>query len=145
MYPRANTLGILIHNNQILLEEQYGIHSRGTGTFYRPIGGTIELGERSEEALVREYKEEIQADIFVIQYLTCIENIYKIEENIGHEITQIHLVEFKDKGLYERDSFLVTEGDKITKAVWISIKDVLNSDMIVYPNGLQELLEEVIF
>jgi len=144
MHPRANTLGVLIHKGRILLEEQTGIHSKGEGTFYRPIGGTIELGERSEETLVREYKEEINAEISIVHYLTCTENIYKIGDRIGHEITQIYLVEFTDKALYDKDSFIVTEGDKITKAIWVPINDVILSDIIVYPNGLKEILEDLI-
>jgi hypothetical protein len=36
MYPRANTLGIILKKNYILLEEQKGNHSKGNGLFYRP-------------------------------------------------------------------------------------------------------------
>jgi hypothetical protein len=46
MYPRANTLGIIVKDNYLLLEELKGKHSKGIGFYYRPIGGTIELGER---------------------------------------------------------------------------------------------------
>jgi hypothetical protein len=46
MYPQANTLGILVKANDLLLEEQKGKHSKGIGFYYRPIGGTIKLGER---------------------------------------------------------------------------------------------------
>lgn len=53
MYPRANTLGIVTCNKQILVEEQSGIYSKGNGLYYRPIGGTIELGEHSQETLVK--------------------------------------------------------------------------------------------
>ncbi|MGV3465587.1 MAG: NUDIX hydrolase [Heyndrickxia sp.] len=144
MHPRANTLGVLIHKGRILLEVQNGIHSKGEGTFYRPIGGTIELGERSEETLVREYKEEMDTEISIIHYITCTENIYKIGDRIGHEVTQIYLVAFKDKGLYEKESFVVTEGEKITKAIWVPINDVVHSDIIVYPNGLKEILKNLI-
>ncbi|WP_409292913.1 hypothetical protein [Peribacillus sp. SCS-37] len=48
MRPRANTLGIVSNEDHLPLEEQQGRHSKGEGYFYRPIGGTIELGERSE-------------------------------------------------------------------------------------------------
>ncbi|WP_167355884.1 NUDIX domain-containing protein [Paenibacillus oryzisoli] len=33
----------------------------GTGFNYRPVGGTIELGEHSQEALIREFQEELGA------------------------------------------------------------------------------------
>ena len=60
MYPRAKTLGILLYDEQILVEEFHGKHSKGEGTYYRPIGGTIEFGEKSTDALVREYHGRIK-------------------------------------------------------------------------------------
>ncbi len=40
MNPRANTLGLIFRGNYILLEEQIGLHSQGSGVYYRPVGGT---------------------------------------------------------------------------------------------------------
>nr|WP_285848846.1 NUDIX domain-containing protein [Solibacillus isronensis] len=37
--------------------------------YYRPIGGEIEFGKKSAEALIREVREEIEADIFNLKYL----------------------------------------------------------------------------
>lgn len=101
MYPRSNVLGIVTQNKQILVEEQSGKHSKGSGFYYRPIGGTIEWGEHSQEALIREFHEELGVEIIINHHVKCIENIFKIDENIGHEITQIYLVEFSDPKLYE--------------------------------------------
>lgn len=55
MNPRANVLGLIQRDNQVLLEEKYGRHSKGEGVYYRPIGETIEFGENSSEALKREF------------------------------------------------------------------------------------------
>jgi len=142
MYPRANTLGIILKKNYILLEEQKGKHSKGNGLFYRPIGGTIEYGERSDETLLREYMEELGVEIIIKRYLTCIENIYKIDENVGHEITQLYLVDFKDKNLYQREIFTVREAERITYAKWIQKEDVVAGKKILYPDGLSELLKK---
>lgn len=51
MQPRANTLGLILKDQFILLEEQEGKHSKGSGYYYRPIGGMIEFGEKSAETL----------------------------------------------------------------------------------------------
>ncbi|QUG41664.1 NUDIX domain-containing protein [Psychrobacillus sp. INOP01] len=142
MYPRANTLGIIINKNKILLEEQEGKHSKGTGTYYRPIGGTIELGEKSSETIIREYREEIAVDIVVKRYIACLENIFRIEGSIGHEITQIYLVEFIDQNLYEKESFKVIKGSKTTFTKWISLEEIIDEKKILYPNGLKELLQK---
>ncbi|MEO4052686.1 NUDIX hydrolase [Solibacillus sp. CAU 1738] len=144
MHPRANTLGILFNENSILLEEQEGKHSQGTGIYYRPIGGTIEFGERSSDALIREYKEELGVDINIKQYLTCVENIFQIDEKIGHEITQFYIVEFIDKSLYQKTQFQVVELNKCTVAKWIPIEDILQKDFALYPAGLSKIVNNYV-
>ncbi|MCY9670653.1 NUDIX domain-containing protein [Paenibacillus alginolyticus] len=139
----TNTLGIVTCNKQILVEEQSGIYSKGNGLYYRPIGGTIELGEHSQETLVREFQEELGIEITIKSYIKCIENIFKIEENIGHEITQLYLVEFNDPNLYEEEHFKVIEGNKTTYAKWIPVDDFEHGHKILYPNGLTELLKDI--
>ena len=104
----------------------YGKHSKGEGTYYRPIGGTIEYGERSTDALVREYKEELNVDIIVRKYIGCVENIFKVDGNLGHEIIQLYSVGFKDKINYTRDLFEVVEGKKKAYAKWIPLADFIN-------------------
>ncbi len=142
MHPRANTLGIVFNENSILLEQQEGKHSKGSGIYYRPIGGTIELGEYSYDALKREYREEIDVDIKIKKYLTCIENIFQIDEAIGHEITQIYLVEFIDHLLYKNKQFQVVELNKRTIAKWIPIKDILHNDFFIYPAELKKIIAD---
>ncbi|WP_235318369.1 NUDIX hydrolase [Planococcus sp. CAU13] len=134
--PRANTLGILYKNNHILLEEIVGKHSRGTGFYYRPIGGTIQFGERSSETIKREFHEELAAEVEIKNYITCLENIFKIEESIGHEITQVYEVAFTDSALYRKDCFQVIEGNRITYAKWISIDELTEGRKLLYPEEL---------
>ncbi|QFT90897.1 hypothetical protein FIU87_19815 [Bacillus sp. THAF10] len=140
--PRANTLGVLVRDSYILLEEQTGRHSGGTDNFYRPIGGTIELGERSDETLIREYQEEINAKIEIKSYIACLENIYTIENVTGHEITQLYEVKFMDHALYQKEEFQVTEPGKTSTAKWIPLQKVLNDEIILYPIGLKEILQK---
>ncbi|MGE7919928.1 NUDIX hydrolase [Viridibacillus sp. NPDC093762] len=140
MYPIAKSIGIIIKDDKILLEEQDGKHSKGIGLYYRPIGGTIEFGEKSSETIIREYKEEIAVDILLKGYISCLENIFRIDGSIGHEVIQIYLVEFKNVAQYQKESFKVVEGSKITYAKWISKKDIIEGKKIIYPNGLHELL-----
>ena len=89
MFPRVKTLGIVFHAEQILVEEFHGRHSKGEGIYYRPIGESIEFGEKSSMALIREYYEELKVEIKIGHYIGCLENIFKINEEIGHEIRRI--------------------------------------------------------
>ncbi|TNO96138.1 NUDIX domain-containing protein, partial [Bacillus cereus] len=70
MYPRAKSFGIVIHHNRLLLQE-YNIDNE---TYYRPLGGSIELGEKSDETVIREFNEELHTEIEIIDYLGCLEN-----------------------------------------------------------------------
>jgi hypothetical protein len=93
---------------------------------------------------VREFSEELGVKIIVRRYISCIENIFKIDENIGHEITQIYFVDFKDRNLYQKEHFTVTESNKITRAKWVSKEEIFLGEKVLYPQGLLELLKQEI-
>ncbi|MGE1167155.1 NUDIX domain-containing protein, partial [Peribacillus simplex] len=70
-----------------LLLQEYNIDNE---TYYRPLGGSIELGEKSDETVIREFNEELHTEIEIIDYLGCLENIFHLDEEIGHEIIQLY-------------------------------------------------------
>ena len=47
--------------------------------YYRPLGGAIEFGEHGSEAIQREFREEIAAELRDVRYLGLLENIYTVE------------------------------------------------------------------
>lgn len=136
MNLRVNVLGLIQRDDQLLLEEKFGKHSKGEGVYYRPIGGTIEFGENSSETLVREFFEELAIEIDIQHYVTCIENIFEIDTVIGHEITQVYEAVFKDISLYQRENFKVVEGDQVTVAKWISIKELHEGKKLLFPEKI---------
>ncbi|EGA90402.1 hypothetical protein GPDM_05226 [Planococcus donghaensis MPA1U2] len=141
--PRANVLGILRKGQSVLLEQQFARHSSGKGPFYRPIGGTIELGEPSAKTVEREFKEEIGADIKIVQYVDVIENIYTLKNQVFHEISLVYEVEFDQQALYDQDVFDVFEDGKMTKAKWVSLEELDQHDTVLYPTGLLDLLTKL--
>lgn len=83
-------------NDSILVAE--GVDP-GTGNYYyRPVGGGIEYGERSSDALIREMKEELDAEICNLHLLGTIENIFTFNGDLGHEMVQVYDAEFVDIG-----------------------------------------------
>lgn len=142
MRPRANTLGILRKGEAILLEQQFARHSKGDGPFYRPLGGTIELGETSAAALKREFKEEIDADIRIVRYLDVLENIYTLKGQVFHEITLVYEVEFEEYSNYGQDHFDVMEEGKQTQAKWITLDELSRDETVLYPAGLLKLIQK---
>ncbi|PFG11923.1 NUDIX domain-containing protein [Bacillus sp. es.036] len=66
---KVKALGLLFREQEMLVEAYYGKHSKGSGSYYRPLGGNIEFGEHSKVTVVREYKEELGIEVDVNQYL----------------------------------------------------------------------------
>ena len=141
MHPRVVSLGVVFRDECILVQELSGRHSKGTGTHYRPIGGTIEYGEKSIDTVMREFDEEIGMAVEVIKYLGCIENIFTFDGQTGHDIDWVYAVRPTDKRLYSNDSFRVTEGDNVGVAKWIPIEAFRIGNLVLYPDGIINLLE----
>lgn len=127
-------------NDRILVAEGYDTVKMQT--FYRPLGGAIEFGERGEDAVRRELMEEIGAEVGEIWYLGTLENIFVFNGEPGHEIVMVYDGVLTDSGLYEQAE---VEGDEAEvgesfKAVWKSLDEFGEEKSILYPTGLAELL-----
>ena len=104
MYPqqiRPITIYIIRKGDSILVFEGYD-HVKDQ-TFYRPLGGGIEFGETSLDALQREFQEEIDAKLTNLRYFCTLENIFACYGETGHEIVIIYNGEFADKSFYDKN------------------------------------------
>ena len=109
--------------------------------YYRPIGGEIEYGEKSAEALIREVREEIEADIFNLKYLGTVENIFTFSGELGHEIVQVYDASFIDTSFYTEELFEGKEDDgKIFKIKRLPIRKFQNGELRLVPEGLLDLI-----
>jgi ADP-ribose pyrophosphatase YjhB (NUDIX family) len=107
-------------------------------TFYRPLGGGIELGERGEEAVRRELREEIGAELANVAYIATIENLYELDGQRGHEIVLVYSADLADRALYEKETFVIEEA--ACRAIWISVADVRSGAAWLVPEELVGLL-----
>ena len=140
--PHIRPLAICLfrHNGKILVSEERD--PTKNETFYRPLGGGIEFGEHSEEAIHREIMEEIGAEVKDLVYLGTLENIYVFDGEPGHEIVQVYDGALTEVGLYEQAviSGYEAEVNLPMKVLWKSLDEFGPGKAILYPDGLLEML-----
>ncbi|AUT03330.1 NUDIX hydrolase [Nostoc sp. CENA543] len=129
---RVIALGLIRDDERIFVSEGYDPVKQST--FYRALGGGVDFGETSLEALKREFQEEIQADLTNIHYLGCIENIFTYDGQPGHEIIQLYQCDFADSRFYQLESLVFSEGENHQHtALWIDISRFKSGELTLVP------------
>ncbi|GIN85905.1 NUDIX hydrolase [Heyndrickxia sporothermodurans] len=130
----------VFRNNEFILVAE-GKDPKSGEYYYRPIGGGIEYGERSSEALIREVKEELGADICNLQLLGTVENIFTYNGDLGHEIVQVYDAQFIDRKFYNRETFSGIEDDGTQfKVMWKTITEFKQGTLKLVPEEIHDLL-----
>lgn len=128
---RVLALGLIRDGNRIFVSEGYDPVKQQT--FYRAMGGGVDFGETSLEALKREFQEEIQADLTNIRYLGCLENIFTFNGQSGHEIIQLFESDFVDPKFYQLDKLDFSEGERQKTALWVDINRFKSGELRLVP------------
>lgn len=136
---QTTVLGIVSRDGEYLFQR---LVDPGSDAFYRPIGGGIEFGETSAEALAREFREELDVEIDVGQPVGTMENRFTWDGDAAHEIVICRDASFVDDSLYERERFEgVDAGGAVEyEATWRGLDDFADDPEPLYPEGLAELL-----
>jgi 8-oxo-dGTP pyrophosphatase MutT (NUDIX family) len=140
---RPLAIGIFRRDDRILVCEGYDPIKQQT--FYRPLGGGIEFGERAAETVTRELQEEIGAEMINPRYLGTLENLFTYNGKPGHEIVLVFAGELTDPSLYERETWIGHDGlpgGEEFKVVWKPLADFAAGQAPLYPDGLLPLLEQ---
>ena len=139
MKIRTLAIALIYRRNYILVMEGYD--SVKQDTFYRPIGGGVEFGELGEEALKREFIEEMNTKITSVQFLRVFENIFICDGIPGHEIVLLYKADLQNTEFYSQDNILCNEGGTTFLAKWIKVDDFLSHRMVLYPEGMTTYLK----
>ncbi len=141
--------GIAINDNKLL------VHRSIIDDFWSLPGGRCEFFEISNDALIREMKEEIGVEVKIIRPLYFVENFFNFAEKNYHEISIFYLMEFpldselvlKNDTFKGKESELGFENHKLYGKElelifkWVDINDLEN--MRLYPLFLRKALKNI--
>ena len=134
---RPIALGLAVKNNKLLVSE--GFDKVKNETFYRCLGGGIEFLEKSSDALKREFKEEIGANIIIKDFLGVSENIFTYKGKNAHELILFYSIDISDDNYQEEYKVIDDHGETIAK--WIDIQEFKNKRKILYPEDVFKYLD----
>ena len=131
--------GIAIANNRVLL------HRLDRDDFWTFPGGRVELGETSQDALLRELKEELNADIEIVRMLWLVENFFEYNSQQYHEIAFYYLMQFPKRSPYlnQDSSFPGIESDVSLEFKWFPIDSNVLKKLPLLPSFLQDSLNNL--
>jgi NUDIX domain len=128
---RPLVLGLICDRDRILVAEGYD--SVKQEFFYRCLGGGVDFGETSLDALKREFQEEIQAEVCNIEYLGCVENLFIYEGNPGHEWIQFYKCDLVDPKFYQLEKIIGVEGKTEFTAKWVECDRFRSHELHLVP------------
>lgn len=137
---RPLALGVFWNQDRVLVFEGYDPVK--DAHFFRPLGGGIEFGERGQEALVREMREELGVEISDLRFFGTLENVFVFNGQPGHEIVLLYEAELVDRRLYDVGEIQGIEDDTAFVAVWKHLTEFDEGTPPLYPDGLLPLLQQ---
>ncbi len=135
-FIRFVVLCVFRHGDRILVGSAYDDVKEQE--FLRPLGGSVEFGETAQEALCREMREELHAEISNPVQLGVLESIFTCNGGPGHEVVAVFDAQLVDRTLYDMERVPLFEELWGTEARWIDLSDP--PEMPLYPDGLLDLL-----
>ncbi len=127
-------VGVIVRDNKYLIQ------NIGGKDYYVLPGGHVRIGESSDNALIREVKEELEIDILKNDFrLFCYhENIYEKDNRVEHWIEQYYIINTK----LEKDSWSFVENDvdgvKTLNYSFVSKEELMEIDL--KPLKIKELI-----
>mgnify|MGYP001791623739 FL=1 len=137
---RVKAIGLAWHEGRLLAAEV--LDDRGQVKGVRPLGGSVEFGERWQDALAREFAEELGLAVTIEREAGALENIYTHEGFVGHEVIFVADVLLPAGTIQRREEIRFSEHDGVPYvARWFDVS-LLDQpgEPALYPEGLRELL-----
>lgn len=125
--------GILIEDEHVLFHKQKG------DAYWALPGGGIEIGEKSEDTIVREMNEELGYEVEVIQPLWVAENFFTYHQKDFHELGFYYLLQTRQRH-FQNEPFHGLEGERLIYQ-WLPVEKL--EDYHLQPSFLSKRLQEI--
>ena len=105
-------------------------------------GGGVEFGETSEQALRREMREELGAEIADPNLLFVSEEVFALQGQIYHAIVFLYGGRFVDSGFYDQPVIPYVEGpEPRANATWMPVSVFVSGEKRLVPQRLVKMLQ----
>ena len=126
--------GVLIKNNMLLVQKD-------KDNICAIPGGHVAFGEISENALIREFKEELGENILVNRLIWIEENFWKWGKRDAHNITFYYLISLmNDSDIQDTFNEPIKDNNDVSLQ-WVAF-DELN-ELAVYPPFIKDKIENI--
>lgn len=126
--------GVIIHNNKILT------HKNVNKNHYALPGGRVEIGENSEETVIRELHEELEKNTVITGDIATIENFFEMDNKKYHEIYFVHKVEFvNDEDQIIDYTLHNKEGKEYLQYEWLDLNKI--DEYNILPKCIKSILK----
>ena len=122
----------------ILVNEAYDSVERER--YWGPPGGGVEFGERVADAVRREMREELGAELCDVALLGTLENVFTYEGEPRHELVFVFTARFADAARYAEEEVAGDEEGERFVARWKALDFFAGGGAPLYPKGLLEML-----
>lgn len=130
----VRTCGIIKQENKFLIMRV------NKSDYYHIPGGHIEIGEDSEQALIREIKEEIGCDVQKASLFAIQENFWIRNSRSCHGIEFYYIMESKQQlEMKDYEKIEIDKGEeKMLEFMWVTAEELKNIDL--KPNNIRDML-----
>lgn len=108
--------------------------------FHRPLGGHVEFGEYALDTVHREFREEIGQRLTGVRLLGVLENIFRWDGAMQHEVVFTFTASFADMTAYEiPEQRILDQADGRARVIWRMLS---TASPPLYPAGLADLITQ---
>jgi ADP-ribose pyrophosphatase YjhB (NUDIX family) len=90
--------------------------------YHRLIGGSVDVGEKHRDAVVREVREELAATVHDLTHLDTVESIFRRDGQLGHNVVFIYAGRLAPMPP-TADATLTEDDGTLVPVVWRSFSD----------------------